>query len=160
MARTFTATARTSLVLLAMCALPCAARAVEEAELKAAIVYNILMYVTWPPETLPPGGGPVRLCVSASNATSAAIRALQGRDMGGMPLEVAEFSPATAPAATRQCHAVFVDASDRVKSAAPLIAQRTQGALVLSDDPDAPTDTTAVVLLRTGSKVSFEVNLQ
>ena len=38
--------------------------------------------------------------------------------------------------------------------------QRTQGALVLSDDPDAPTDTTAVVLLRTGSKVSFEVNLQ
>lgn len=156
MARISTATVRASLLLLAMCVLPGMARAVEEAELKAAIVYNILMFVSWPPETLPPGNGPVRLCVSASNPTSAAIRALQGRDVGAMPLEVAELSSTTA----KPCHAVFVDASDRIKSAASLAAQRAHGALVLSDDPEAPTDTTAVVLLRTGARLSFEVNLQ
>ena len=142
--------------LLALC-LASQAQGVEEGELKAAIVFNILLFVEWPPESLPEPGAALVLCVGPNSALNAPLKGLNERPLRSHRLEVHDLPPA---ASAKPCHAVFVDAADRMHLAADLKAQRIAGALVVSDDIDAPHDTTAIVLQRIGSRVAFEVNLQ
>lgn len=144
--------------LLAVVLAPCAARAVEEAELKAAIVFNILLFVEWPAAALGATGMPLRLCVGPNSSLREAFKPLDQREIRGRTLELRDL--AVADAGRRPCHAVFIDAADRTRLAASLRAQRAAGALVLSDDADAPRDSTAIVLERVGNKIAFDVNLQ
>jgi hypothetical protein len=144
------------LPMLALC-VATQARAVEENELKAAIIFNILLFVEWPDAVLPEAGGTLSLCMAANNRLSAALKALNHRAVRDLTLEVRELPP---EGAAQPCHALFVEAADRVTLAAALRAQRAAGALVVSDDPDSPPDTTAIVLERVGSKLAFDVNLQ
>ncbi|HJV60541.1 MAG TPA: YfiR family protein [Albitalea sp.] len=141
---------------LALSLVPCAAHAVDEGELKAAIVYNILLFVEWPHEALPEAGGPLSLCVTPASSIAAPLKALNHRPLRGFRLEVRELKADDASA----CHAVFVDAADRARLAASLKMQRARGALVLSDDADAPADSTAIVLQPVGARIAFDVNLQ
>lgn len=132
------------------------ARAVDETELKAAIVFNILIFVDWPTEAMPSAGEALHLCVGPSTAAGPAFKALHKRPLRAFVLEVREL---TAAADARACHAVFVEAADRARLAASLKAQRAAGAIVISDDPESPVDTTAIVLRRTGTRIAFEVNM-
>ncbi|HEY0857953.1 MAG TPA: YfiR family protein [Albitalea sp.] len=147
-----------ALPLLAAALAPCVARAVEEAELKAAIVINILLFVEWPAAAPPEQGGALRLCVGPNSSLREAFKPLDRREVRGRVLELRELAPGDD--GRRPCHAVFIDAADRTRLAATLRAQRAAGALVLSDDPDAPRDSTAIVLERVGNKIAFDVNLQ
>ena len=134
---------------------PCAAQGVDEGELKAAIVYNILLFVEWPPAVLPAPGGALALCVGPQSAMHAPLQKLDRRELRGFQLALRELGAgASAP-----CHAVFVDAADRQRLAAGLKAQRAAGALVMSDDPEAPPETTAILLRRVGTRIAFDVNL-
>jgi hypothetical protein len=145
------------LLAAALAFAPCAAQGVDEGELKAAIVYNILLFVEWPPAAMPPPGGALSLCVGPQSAVHASLQRLDRRELRGYTLALRDLGESvTAP----RCHAVFIDAADRLRLAAGLKAQRAAGALVLSDDPDAPPDTTAIVLWRIGSRIAFDVNLR
>jgi hypothetical protein len=145
------------LLAAALACAPCASQGVDEGELKAAIVYNILLFVEWPPAMLPPPGGPLSLCVGPRSAAHASLRRLDRRELRGYTLALRDLDESV-PAPP--CHAVFIDAADRVRLAAGLKHQRAAGALVFSDDPDAPPETTAIVLRRIGSRIAFDVNLQ
>jgi YfiR/HmsC-like len=133
------------------------AHAIEEGELKAAIIFNILMFVDWPPEAQPETGGALGFCVGPDSSLHAALKALNDRPIRGYRFEVRD--PAT-PDAAKACHAAFIDSSDRQRKATSLKALRTSGVLVFSDDAQAPGDATAVVLERMGNKIAFDVNLQ
>ena len=153
-----------ALPLLALC-LPTQARAVDEGELKAAIVFNILLFVDWPAQALPEPGGVLALCVGPGSALKSALKALHGRPIRAFQLAVRDLPPAatvaeSAATAAPECHAVFVDAADRAHMAASVRAQRAGGALMVSDDVDAPRDATAIVLQRMGNRIAFDVNLQ
>ena len=132
-----------------------AARAVDEAELKAAIVFNILLFVDWPAAALP-GDSALVLCFGPNGALNTALRRLAGREVRGRPLELREL----AVAAPRPCHALYVDAADRARVAALLKPLVAGGALVVSDDAEAPKEYTAIVLQRAGNKIVFDVHLQ
>lgn len=140
----------------AMACLSTPAHAVEESELKAAIVFNILLFVDWPAEALPSAGEALHLCIGPSAGAAPAFKALHRRPLRSFVLEVHELSPA---ADARACHAVFIDATDRPRLAASLKAQRAAGAIVMSDDPESPADATAIVLHRVGTRIAFEVNM-
>jgi len=144
------------LCAIALGVLPALAHAVDEAELEAAIVYNILLFAEWPAEALAKGA-PLRLCVAAGNTLANAMKTLQGRELGSSPIETLELA-ATAPA--KPCHAAFVDAAAREKNAALLKTLRGSGTLVISDDEQVPHDAAGIVLMRAGTKFVFEVNLQ
>jgi YfiR/HmsC-like len=132
------------------------AQALEEGELKAAIIFNILLFVQWPAEAKPESGGPLGFCVSTDSSMHAALKALNDRPIGGHRFEVRDSIPADAKA----CHAAFVDAADSQRNAAGVKALRAGGVLVFSDDAEASSDSTAVVLQRIGNKIAFDVNLQ
>lgn len=138
----------------------------DEAALKAAIVFNLMLFIEWPAQTQPAAGGALHLCVGPHSAMLAALKALNRHELRGLRLEVRELADdppraAQSPAPPPQpCHAVFVDAADQVPLAAALKAQRETGALLLSDDAQAPADSTAIVLQRQGTRIGFEVNLR
>jgi hypothetical protein len=135
---------------------PAAAQGVEESDLKAAIVYNILLFVEWPAAVLPDGSGALSLCVGPNSRLREPLKALAGRELRGHPLELRELAP---PEPGRPCHAVFIDAADR-RLAATLKPHDSAGALVVSDDPESPRDATAIVLHRVGNRIAFDVYLQ
>jgi len=144
------------LAVLACAVSPCIAQAVEETELKAAIVFNILLFVDWPSPMLAEAGAPLVLCVGPNSGLQAALKALVGRDVRGHRLALRELG---AVDAARPCHAVFIDAADRRLS--PTLKTHTAaGALVVSDDAEAPKDATAIVLRRTGSRIALDVHMQ
>jgi len=146
----------TLLALLGLGSAP-PAQAVEEVELKAAIIFNILLFVDWPPEAQLEIGGPLGFCVGADSSMHGALKALNDRPIRGYRFEVRDSIPADA---AKACHAAFVDAADTQRKAASMNALRASGVLVFSDDAQAPPDSTAVVLQRTGNKIAFDVNLQ
>lgn len=147
---------RSSLVALWLGATALLVHAVDEAELEAAIVYNLLMFADWPQDVLA-AGAPVRLCVAAGGGLASAMKALQGRDLRGTPLETQDLG-STAPA--RPCHAVFVDGSSRPRLAPLLKTLRGGGALVISDDTAPAADDAGIVLSRAGTRYVFEVHMQ
>jgi hypothetical protein len=134
---------------------PGTARAVDEAELKAAIVFNILLFVDWPSSVLPSRSALV-LCFGPNGGLNTAFKRLAGREVRGHPLELRELEPAAA----KPCHALYVDAADRTRLAALLKPLAAGGALIVSDDAAAPKELTAIVLQRAGNKIVFDVHLQ
>lgn len=61
--------------------------AVDEAQVKAAFVFNVMRYVEWPEGALAPGA-PLIVCRVGSGALSQALSALEGRQMAGRQVRV------------------------------------------------------------------------
>ena len=127
------------------------AHAADESELKAAIVFNVLVFIEWPDELKT-----VELCVSADNPLLPALRPLEGRDLRDRTFKLRELRADTPLAG---CRAAFVDATDRMKNA-PLVKSLAElGIFTISDDADAPPRSTAVVMQRVGTRIALDVNL-
>lgn len=139
---------------LALGAAACA-HAVERTELEAAIVYNILLFVDWPPEAAPPGGGTLVLCLDPSSRLAGPLRSLAGRPVRSQRLELRELPPAEP---VRGCHALFVDAG--VKPRRPLAPLKGVPVLLLGDEQAAtPEEPLAVRLGEAGGRIVFDVDL-
>lgn len=136
---------------------PCGARSVDRAELEAAIVYNILMFVDWPADAAPPAGAPLVLCVDGASPLASPLKSLAGRPVRNWSLELREL--AAGDAAVRRCHAVFVDAAPPDKLP---VRRDLKGAavLVISDGPRAAADEpSAIRLEEVGGRIAFDVDL-
>jgi hypothetical protein len=137
-------------------ALACgAAHAVDEAPLKAAIVYNLLQFAAWPADAVPPASAVLTLCVDPESALAAPLRLLQGRPVGEHRLEVLDLPSGEA---VRRCHALFQDPASRATAA----VRRHIGSapvLVVSDEPRID-DAVIVHLMVSGGRVVFDVQLK
>jgi hypothetical protein len=147
-ARLFTAGA-----LLAAC-LP--AQALNEADVKAAIVANLLAFADWPAQAAPPPNAALVLCVGAAHPLRAPLATLSGRVVRQWALQVRDLGPNDA---TAQCHALLVD--DALLAARPALRQELR-ALPLLSFADARQATDAAVCIRldvVDGRVSFVVDL-
>lgn len=132
------------------------AQAVERAELEAAIVYNILLFVEWPAEVAPGPGGGLVLCVDPASPLSKPLKSLAGRRVRSYRLELRELR---AQDSARACHAVFVDAASRAPAAAQRRELRGLPVLVIGDEPLAAEDAVAVRLAEADGRIAFDVDL-
>ncbi|MBC7995902.1 MAG: YfiR family protein [Rhizobacter sp.] len=130
--------------------------AVDPQELKAAIVFNLLLFVEWPADAVAGSTVSLVLCVSPSNALNAPLKALQGRPVRSQLLDVREL-PAGASRAV--CHAVYLDAADTARQAGAKLELAAM-ALVISDDVESPSPQSAIVLRHVGGRMGFDVNLE
>jgi hypothetical protein len=143
--------------LLAAAGLACApAQAVERAELEAAIVYNVLLFVEWPPDAAPSPGGALVLCVDPASALSAPLKSLAGRRVRSYRLELHELS---ANESTHGCHALYLDTSTRLPSGPQRRQLRGAPVLVIAEEPAAPEDAVAVRLGDNAGHIAFDVDL-
>lgn len=127
------------------------ALAADESELKAAIVFNVLVFVEWPDELKT-----IELCTSAENPLLPALRHLDGRDVRNRTFKVQELRTDAPPAS---CRAAFVDAADRTKRALLVKNLSDSGVFMISDDAEAPPRSTAVIMQRAGTRIALDVSL-
>jgi hypothetical protein len=131
------------------------AHAVDEQELKAAIVFNLLLFVDWPAGALAPGASLV-MCVSPTNELAVPLKALQGRSVRDQRLDVREVAPG---ASRNACHALYLDPAD-VQLPAPAGGAASSATLVICDDVDRPPASAAVVLRHVGGRIGFDVQFE
>jgi len=127
------------------------AHAAEEPELKAAIVFNVLVFVEWPDELKT-----IDLCIGDDNPLLPALRQLDGRELRNRTFKLHEVK-ADVPWAN--CRAAFFDATDRIKRATLVKNLADLGAFMISDDADASPRSTAVIMQRVGTRIALDVNL-
>jgi hypothetical protein len=126
------------------------AHAADESELKAAIVFNVLVFVEWPDELKT-----LDLCVGADNPLLPALKQLEGRELRNKTFRVQELKT---DAVSASCRAAFVDAADRTKRAPLMKSLSDLGVFMISDDADAPPRSTAVVMQRVGARIVLDIN--
>ena len=130
-----------------------ASLAVEATQLKAAIVYNILLFVEWPPDLIAPTT-PLTLCVEPQGALATPLHALAGRPVGLRRLEVLTLGTADT---ARRCHAVFREQGGKGTGLPGRRPERGNAVLVITDETDA--DGAAVQLIEADGRVGFAVDL-
>lgn len=120
----------------------------DEAEIKAAFVYNLLKFVELSPR-VPLGNGTIRLCLlDVPNSSARPLRALNGRVAQGRRVDVADFAPGA-------CHAVV---TGEPLGRATLRALSEQGMLTI--DGEGFVDQEGMVgLVNVSNRVRFEFNL-
>ncbi|HET9646127.1 MAG TPA: YfiR family protein [Burkholderiaceae bacterium] len=141
-----------SLVLLAFMTL--SAFAADSMQLKAAIVYNILLFVEWPREAIT--GPSIVLCIDQTAPARSALRSLAGSPVRQYRLELQELAAGEPPV---HCQALFVDSS-----APPLpltVRNQLKGlpVLVIAEERAAGDDVTAIRLVESEGRMAFEVGL-
>lgn len=92
----------------------------DDAALKAAYVYNIAQFTTWPGAE---GARPLTVCLSSAHALWDSLRKLQGKPVGERKLAVLEPGPGT------QCDITVL----RAGAARPAAA--ASGTLAIVDEP-------------------------
>lgn len=122
-----------------------AARAqVPEAELKAAFIYNFVLFTDWPPSALT-ADGVLTICAGGSAGSQYdALRQLHGREAAGYRLVVSDGHDGPCQVA------VF-----RAGAGEPLVQP---GTLTVCDGPAAACGGAMITLLRERDRVRFDVD--
>jgi len=138
---------------LAACA---PAHAVNELDVKAAVIANLLAFADWPAQSAPPPNAPLVLCVGAQQPLRAPLATLNGRVVRQWVLQVRELTPNDA---TALCHALLVD--DHLLAARPALLRELRSLPLLSfaDGQQAADATVCIRLDVVDRRVSFSVDL-
>jgi hypothetical protein len=139
--------------LLAACT---TAGAVNELDVKAAVVANLLAFADWPTPAAPAPNAALVLCVGAQQALRAPLATLNGRVVRNWVLQVRVLS---ANEVTAQCHALLLD--DELLAARPALRRELATLPVLSfaDAQQAADSPVCIRLDVIDGRVSFMVNL-
>lgn len=131
-----------------------AAERADESEVKAAVIYNLLLFVHWPPQASPP---PVfRLCVFGDGTLTRALRHHERKSVGGQTLEIRHIG--ADPEETDSCAAVMVEGGSPGVLTRLGVLARSRPLLVIAEGSGA-VDRGAMIGLHTdGGRVTFDIN--
>ena len=131
-----------------------AANRADETEVKAAVIYNLLLFVHWP--ALTPLSGSFRFCVLEDGALTAALRHHERKAVRGQALEIRLVG--AAPEELDTCVAVMVEAGNPGVLARLGVLARGRALLVIAEGSDA-VDRGAMIGLYTHSgRVTFDID--
>lgn len=151
----------TLIVLLLMAGGPAHAQlpaGADEAELKAAILFNFAVFTEWPSDTLP-ASAPLRLCVFQGNSLLTALTGLQEKQVNGHRISVRTLPAAPGAAQLASCHLLVLDAHDRERW--PLLKQdlATSSVLTIADDRTIGASGAMISFGIDNRRVGFDVDL-
>ncbi|HEX8614496.1 MAG TPA: YfiR family protein [Telluria sp.] len=130
------------------------AQAAAEYAAKAAFIYNIALFATFPNPDAPL----VKLCILGRDPFGKLLASLEGKPLGEAKMTVAY--PRSGGDALKQCQLVFVSASE--SDAVTLLAQsaRQEGVLTVSDAKGAARLGIMVELDVEDKRIAFEFNAE
>lgn len=140
-------------LVLAPCML--AAQPVQENLIKAAFVYNFVLFTEWPQESLQ-GLDTINICVNTASDMQEALLALNGKFAKGLRLKVLQKNGLDQ--GLNQCQVLYIDHLDRSKWAAISKAAADSRILTISDDPEIGSNGAMVVLELSGNKMVFDID--
>lgn len=119
----------------------------DDSRLKAAFIFNIAQFTTWPPT--PAGANPaLAICASPAHSLWAGLRELDGKSLAGRALTVVDS------AAGRPCHIVVYSAA-----AAPAVPPAAvAGTLTIVDGTRAGHYQGAVTLVEEDPHLRFDID--
>jgi hypothetical protein len=123
-----------------------------EYRLKAAFVYNFIVYTEWPAAT----GNALNLCVHGTDPFGREIDGLQGKVASGRTLAVLRKA---AGEPLKDCQVVFVSASSIDGLPRLLDGLRGHPVLTVADSPGAMRQGVMLNMNMAQGKVTFEANL-
>ncbi len=124
-----------------------------EYRLKAAFVYNFMLFTEWPAET----GSTLNLCVLGSDPFGKEVDALQGKAAAGKTIAVQRKALGDS---LKGCQVAFIASSCIDSLPRVLEGLRGQPTLTVADSPGAMRRGVALNLNMAQGKVTFEANLQ
>lgn len=128
-----------------------------EYEVKAAYLYNIVNYVTWPPDAVSPPSEPLRVCVLGVDPFGPLLtRAMQGGTAAMRPIVVEHAADASA---ATKCDLVFVPGAntDRIDRVVKATSQRP--VLTVGETPDFLRRGGMIAFVVDGGRVRFDINM-
>lgn len=128
-----------------------------EYEIKAAFVYNFAKFVEWPQEAFANAGDPVRFCVFGNTPLDSDLQQLiTGKTIGARPVQVQR----TGFLQIKQCHVLFIGASDSARILQ--VQEATRGATVLTvgEFPGFLDQGGMINFIFDQNRIRFEVNLK
>jgi hypothetical protein len=130
----------------------------DEAELKAAILYNFALFTEWPADTLP-ASAPLRLCVFQGNSLLTALTSLQEKQVNGHRVSVRTLPSAPGAAMLAACHLLVLDARDRDRWALLKHDLATSSVLTIADDRIIGASGAMISFGIDNRRVGFDVDL-
>lgn len=130
----------------------CGAQPAAEYEAKAAFIYNIALFTSFPQLE----GGQIHLCVLGRDPFNGALQALQGKPVGAARLTV--DYPRSASEALRRCQILFIGDSEHDALATLLEASREAPVLTVADMRGAARRGVMLELSVHEQRISFEFN--
>jgi hypothetical protein len=141
---------------LSLTAFRVAAQRGLEYEVKAAYLYNIVNFVTWPPEAFGGPTDPLRVCVVGPDPFGRLIdRAMEGGTANQRPIVTTRVADGNAVSA---CHLVFLPGrnTDHIDQVVRASAQRPM--LTVGEAPDFLRRGGMILLVVDGGRIRFDIS--
>ena len=145
-------------LLAVLTSAPVAAQRGLEYEVKAAYLYNIVNFVTWPPEAFAGPADPLRVCVYGADPFGDLIdRAMTGGMSNGRTVAVVRTAD---PSTLSTCQLVFVAGrtTDPINQVVRATEQRP--VLTVGDSSDFLRRGGMIAFVIDGGRVRFDISLQ
>jgi len=136
-------------VLTMLIAQPLHAQSSRSNGLKAAIIYNVLRFVSFPSGS---NSGLLNLCVARRMSATSDVAALNNKPVGNRKISVRYVDPGASDLSS--CHVAYIGSS----SSAHVGRIKQRGLLLIGDDHDFIRSGGAIGLVKFGNQIRFEVN--
>ena len=129
--------------------------ALPEYQVKAAIVYKVAKFVSWPAASFDTGEASLKLCIAGRDPFGDHIDGIEGQIVHGRSLEIQRVDDKEIPAAG--CHIVFV--GEESTSIQLLRTEEIRNVLTVGDSPGFAANGGMLGLRIDNNRIRFEVNL-
>jgi hypothetical protein len=132
-----------------------AAGSSREYQIKAALVFNFIKFVEWPPQRLPPNSSTIQVVVAGKDAYEAVAETINGKEVKGKTISVSQYS---GPQDLSRCHLLFISASGmRQFDGSPA---RTAGVLTVGETSAFAKRMGIIGFKEQSNRLRFEINQQ
>lgn len=131
------------------------ARAATEAELRAAVIYNITRFVQWPPAAI--SNGRFEICTLGNNPAAEALATLQGKSLNELPVVIRAVRHDRDLAGCQMLY-VATEEATRMAAVAETLANSHEATLTVSDAPSFLALGGMVQLVVVNDRQRFRIN--
>ncbi len=130
-----------------------------ENKIKAAYLFNFLLFAEWPALEGSGAGTPVRLCVIGSESLGQLLAELGNRDIKGRPLAI-ESLPGLNSRKQNTCHLLFVDRKLPTNAANVAEQLPRENVLTVSDAPGFAESGGMIGFYQEDGRIKIAINLR
>jgi YfiR/HmsC-like len=128
----------------------------SEYELKAAMLYNLVQFVEWPPKAYPGSQAPTILCILGRDPFGESLPALVANHKIGRPMEIRHVREQ----GTHDCHVLYISSSERKNIAKILSTLEGSNVLSVGEMSQFASRGGMIQFALEEKRLRFDINLQ
>lgn len=132
-----------------------AAQPVPEYKMKAAFVYNFVLFTDWPSGVLAEGAS-FNICINPDSALRPALAGLAGKVIKGRRVALQPWQEGEA---LRHCHVLYLDSLDRDRWRQIKKELGAASVLTVSDDDEIGHDGAVIALYLDNRRIGFDIDI-